>query len=508
MAFINSFISWFIKKRIHQIELFMKYPHEVQQEWLRRLLQSAEDTEWGRRYDFSSIQTPEEFRNRVPVNDYNSLKADIDRTRNGEQNVLWSSEVRFFAKSSGTTSDKSKFIPVSDEALEDCHFKAGKDLLSIYYNNHPNATIFDGKGLVMGGSHNITEINNSSYYDGDLSAILIQNMPFWVQLKKTPNLSIALMEEWESKIEKIAHETMNHNVTNISGVPSWTLVLIKRILELANASNLKEVWPNLEVFFHGGVSFNPYRTQYEKFLPQGSINYMETYNASEGFFAIQDQTDSEEMLLMLDYGIFYEFLPLENLEDENPKTLTLDEVEKGKNYALIITTNGGLWRYLIGDTVIFTSTDPYRIKITGRTKSFINAVGEELIIDNAEKALDTACKKTGASINDYTGAPIYFSDNQNAGHEWLIEFENPPESLDFFKEAFDNALKAVNSDYEAKRYNDMVLHKPIMRQLEQGTFYQWMKQKGKLGGQNKVPRLSNTRHYVDAILKMVEEKNK
>jgi len=508
MAFINSFISWFIKKRIHQIELFMKYPHEVQQEWLRRLLQSAEATEYGKRYDFASIDTPEKFRSRVPISDYNTIKDDIVRTRNGEQNILWGSEVRFFAKSSGTTSDKSKFIPVSDEALEDCHFKASKDLLSIYYNNHPGAAIFDGKGLVMGGSHNITEINNSSYYDGDLSAILIQNMPFWVQLKKTPNLSIALMDEWESKIEKMAHETMNHNVTSISGVPSWTLVLIKKILSLTNASNLKEVWPNLEVFFHGGVSFNPYRTQYNKYIPEGSINYMETYNASEGFFAIQDQTDSEEMLLMLDYGIYYEFLPVENLHDENPKTLTLNEVEKGKNYALIITTNGGLWRYLIGDTVTFTSTYPYRIKITGRTKNFINAVGEEIIIDNAEKALDIACNKTGASINDYTGAPIYFGENQNAGHEWLIEFENPPESLDFFTEAFDNALKSVNSDYEAKRYNNMVLQKPVLRKMEKGTFYQWLKQKGKLGGQNKVPRLSNSRHYVEAILKMVNEKNK
>ncbi len=502
MALINSFISWFIKKRIHQIELFKKYPHEVQQEWLKRLLSNAEDTEWGQRYDFKSIESPEDFRQRIPVNDYDSLKEDIERTRNGEQYILWGTEIRFFAKSSGTTSDKSKYIPVSDEALEDCHYKAGKDLLSIYFDNHPDATIFDGKGLVMGGSQNITEINNSSYYDGDLSAILLQNLPFWVQLKRTPHLSIALMEEWEAKIEKMAHETMNHDVTSISGVPSWTLVLIKRILELKGTDNLKDVWPNLEVFFHGGVSFDPYRTQYQKYLPKGTINYMETYNASEGFFAIQDQSDSDEMLLMLDYGIYYEFLPIENLGDEHPKTLTLEEVEKGKNYALIITTNGGLWRYMIGDTVVFTNLSPYRIKITGRTKSFINAVGEELIVDNAEKALAVACTKTGASINDYTAAPIYFSDNKNAGHEWLIEFEKAPENINFFAETLDNALKNANSDYEAKRYNDMVLRKPIVKSMPPNTFYNWLREKGRLGGQNKVPRLSNNRDYVDSILKL------
>jgi hypothetical protein len=502
MALINSFISWFIKKRIHQIELFKKYPHEVQQEWLKRLLSNAEDTEWGQRYEFKSIESPEDFRQRIPVNDYESLKEDIERTRNGEQNILWGTEIRFFAKSSGTTSDKSKYIPMSDESLEDCHYKAGKDLLSMYFDNHPDSTIFDGKGLVMGGSQNITEINNSSYYDGDLSAILLQNLPFWVQLKRTPHLSIALMEEWEAKIEKMAHETMSHDVTSISGVPSWTLVLIKRILEIKGTDNLKDVWPNLEVFFHGGVSFDPYRTQYQKYLPKGTINYMETYNASEGFFAIQDQSDSDEMLLMLDYGIYYEFLPIENLGDDNPKTLTLEEVEKGKNYALIITTNGGLWRYMIGDTVVFTCLNPYRIKITGRTKSFINAVGEELIVDNAEKALAVACSKTGASINDYTAAPIYFSDNKNAGHEWLIEFEKAPENINFFAETLDNALKNANSDYEAKRYNDMVLRKPLVKSMPSNTFYNWLREKGRLGGQNKVPRLSNSRDYVESILKL------
>lgn len=507
MAFVNSFISWFIKKRIHQIDLFRKFPHEVQNEWLKRLISSSENTEWGRKYNFAGMNDADDFRRQVPISSYEDLKSDIERTRNGEQNIIWGSEIRFFAKSSGTTSDKSKFIPISDEALEDCHYKAGKDLLSIYFHNHPDAAIFDGKGLVMGGSQNITEVNNSSYYDGDLSAILIQNMPFWVQLKKTPNRSIALMEEWESKIEKMAHETMEHNVTSISGVPSWTLVLIKRILELKGTTSLKEVWPNLEVFFHGGVSFDPYITQYKKYIPEGSINYMETYNASEGFFAIQDQTDSNEMLLMLDYGIYYEFLPMEELHKKDPKTVTLEEVEKGKNYAMIITTNGGLWRYMIGDTVTFTSLSPYRIKITGRTKSFINAVGEELIVDNAERALAIACQKTGASINDYTAAPIYFGNNQNAGHEWLIEFESAPPDLDLFTETFDSALKNANSDYEAKRYNNMVLRKPLIRIMPQNTFYNWLREKGKLGGQNKVPRLYNTRYYVDAILNLQKAEN-
>ncbi|MEA3503574.1 MAG: GH3 auxin-responsive promoter family protein [Bacteroidota bacterium] len=501
MTLINSFISWFVKKRIHQIELFKKYPNEVQYENLKQLLDTAEDTEWGEKYDFNSIKTLSDFKNRIPINNYDSLKKDIDRTRRGEQNILWPTEIKWFAKSSGTTNDKSKYIPVSNESLEDCHFKGGKDLISLYLNNYPESNVFDGRGLVMGGSCNISEINNSSYYDGDLSAILIQNLPFWAQILKTPNSSIALMDEWESKINKIAHETIGHNVTNISGVPSWTLVLMKKILEITKANNIKEVWPNLEVFFHGGVSFVPYETQYNKLIPKGEINYFETYNASEGFFAIQDDKNSDDMLLMLDYGIYYEFIPVNELDNDNPTTLTLDQVEKGKNYALLITTNGGLWRYLIGDTVTFTSISPYKIKITGRTKNFINLVGEELIIDNAEKALDIACKKTGGAITDYTAAPINFSDKENAGHEWLIEFSIQPKNIDFFTETFDNALKSVNSDYEAKRYKNMVLKKPLVRNLPKKTFYKWMKQKGKLGGQNKVPRLSNNRKYIDAILK-------
>jgi len=505
MTLINSLISWIIKKRIHQIELFKKYPFDVQKESLKKLLETAQHTEWGERYQFNSIKTISDFQNRIPINNYDSLKKDIDRTRKGEQNILWPTEIRWFAKSSGTTSDKSKYIPVSNESLEDCHFNGGKDLIALYLNNYSESNLLTGKGLAMGGSHNITEINNLSYYDGDLSAILIQNLPFWAQMMKTPNLSIALMDEWENKIDKMANETIHHNVTSIAGVPSWTLVLMQKILEITKADNIKEVWPNLEVFFHGGVSLQPYISQYNKLIPKGEINYFETYNASEGFFAIQDEKDSNDMLLMLDYGIYYEFIPLDELEKENPKVLTLEEVEKEKHYALLITTNGGLWRYLIGDTVMFTSILPYKIKITGRTKNFINLVGEELIIDNAEKALKIACSKTNADITEYTAGPIHFTDNQKAGHEWLIEFSVPPKNIDFFTETFDNALKAVNSDYEAKRYKNMVLKKPVIHSLAPGTFYKWLKQKQKLGGQNKVPRLWNNRKHIDDIMQMISK---
>ncbi len=503
MAFISTVASWFIKKRMHQIDLFIKYPHEVQAEWFKRLIMTGKNAEYGKTYDFKSIKTPEQFAQRVPINNYEALKPFIDRLRQGEQNILWPEEIKWFAKSSGTTSSKSKYIPVSNSSLEECHFKGGKDMLSIFINNHPETEIFDGKGLVMGGSHTISEVSNASFYDGDLSAILIQNLPFWVQLMKTPNLSIALMDEWEQKIELMARETMQHDVTSISGVPSWTLVLIKRILELTGKSNLSEVWPNLEVFFHGGVNFEPYREQFQQLIPHSGMHYMETYNASEGFFGIQDQTASKELLLMLDYGIYYEFIPMETLEDEHPKVVALHEVEKDQNYALVITTNAGLWRYLIGDTVTFTSLNPYRIRITGRTKNFINAFGEELIIDNAEKALAIASKKCQVNISDYTAAPLYFSGKESAAHEWLIEFEQAPKNLDFFIETFDNALKSLNSDYEAKRYHSMVLRPPMVKAVPQGTFYKWLKSKGKLGGQHKVPRLSNNRIILEEILALL-----
>ncbi len=503
MAFINSVFSWLLKKRFHQIELFMKYPHEVQEEWFKKLIANAKDTEWGKKYDYKSIHTLSDYKNRVPLTDYESLNPYITRLRNGEQNLLWNTEIKLFAKSSGTTSDKSKYIPVSQEALEECHYKGGKDMLSIYCNNYPENLIFDGRGLAMGGSHRITEINNEIYYDGDLSALIMENLPTWAEFIRVPKKSVALMNEWESKIEIMARSTINHNVTNILGVPSWTLLLIRRILEITGKKNLLEVWPNLEVFFHGGVNFTPYLSQFKELIPTEKMRYMETYNASEGFFGLQDKRDSDQLLLMLDYGIFYEFLPMDQLDKENPNTLTLEQVKLNENYALVISTNGGLWRYLIGDTVKFTSLNPFRIRITGRTKNFINAVGEEVIIDNAEKAIAIACKKCEAVISEYTAAPIYFETGKNAAHEWLIEFDKSPDNIEYFAETLDNALKSLNSDYEAKRYRNLVLRQPIVREIPNKTFYNWLKTYNKLGGQYKVPRLSNDRKYVDEILKMI-----
>ena len=504
MALINSVLAWLMKQRIHQIEFFMKYPVEVQFDWLNRLLAISKTTEWGRQYDFKSINTYRDFASRVPLNDYDSLKPFIDRLRKGEQNILWPTEIKWYAKSSGTTSDKSKFIPVSEEALEECHYKGGKDLLSIYCNNRPETMIFDGKSIAMGGSHQEIGTSNESYYhEGDLSAIIIQNLPVWVELLRTPTLSIALMNEWESKIEKMARATIPHNVTNISGVPSWTLLLFKRILEITGKDSMLKVWPNFELFIHGGVSFKPYKEQFRKILSSGHVNYLETFNASEGFFGIQDRSDADDLLLMLDYGIFYEFIPVDRMEEDHPQPLLLDEVKKDVNYAMVITTNAGLWRYIIGDTVQFTTLYPFRIKITGRIKNFINAFGEELIVDNAEKALTIACERCHAMVTEFTAAPVYFEGEEKGAHEWLIEFEKKPDDIEFFINTLDTALKSVNSDYEAKRYHDMILREPIIRIMPENTFYNWMKSKGKLGGQNKVPRLSNDRKYVGEILSMI-----
>ncbi len=500
MALLNSVLSWLIKKRIHQIELFKKYPHEVQEEWLKKLINSAKDTEWGLKYNYASLKTYQDFANAVPVNDYESLKPYIERLRKGEQNILWPSEIRWFAQSSGTTNDKSKFIPVSEESLEDCHYKGGKDMLSIYLNNNPDSEFFDGRGLALTGSHRIKEVNNEDYYTGDLSAIIIQNLPFWVEFIRVPKISVALMDDWEEKIEEMAKSSIQHNLTNLSGVPSWTLLLLKRILEISGKKNISEVWPDLEVFFHGGVNFAPYREQFLKLIPSKKMKFVETYNASEGFFGIQDQPDSSELLLMLDYGIFYEFLPINQVDKDEKTPLPLDQVELNTNYAMLITTNAGLWRYMIGDTIEFTNLSPYRIRITGRTKSFINAVGEEVIIDNAETALAEACLSNQAIISEYTAAPIYSNGNKSAAHEWVIEFEVPPKNIAEFTLTLDHALQSLNSDYEAKRHHDLILSKPILRVVPEGTFYKWLKKRGKLGGQNKVPRLSNNRKYIDELL--------
>jgi hypothetical protein len=416
---------------------------------------------------------------------------------NGEENVLWNTPVQWFAKSSGTTSDKSKFIPISEESLKDNHYRASKDVLSFYYASHPESDLLTGKSLVIGGSHQINQLNEEVHY-GDLSAVVMQNSPFWTNWIRTPDLSIILMDEWETKIEKLAQSTINENVTSMAGVPTWLIVLLKRILEITGKKHIKEVWPSLELYMHGGVSFVPYKRQFEELIGE-PINYLEMYNASEGFFAGQDDIDKEGMLLMCEHGIFYEFMPVEDCEKENSKTLQLNEVVIGKNYALVITTNGGLWRYLIGDTIQFTSVQPYRIKVSGRVKHYMNAFGEEVIIDNADKAIAIASKQTNSIVKDYTAGPVYFSNELNGGHEWLIEFEKEPLDLQQFAFELDVALKNINSDYEAKRYKDIALRLPLVQKLPAGTFVNWLSSKGRLGGQHKVPRLSNERTFIEEI---------
>ncbi len=498
---LNSFLSWRMKKRFHQIELFMKYPIEVQQELLSDLLNKAKHTEWGKKYRFEEINNYEEFKQRIPLHFYESFEHEVKRLRAGEQNITWPTEIKWFAKSSGTTNSKSKFIPVSQENIEDCHFKGGKDLLSIYCNNNPDTEIFSGMSLRLAGSTFVNNINNKSFY-GDVSAIIIENLPFWVEIRSTPNNKISLMEEWEEKIEAIANTTIKEDVSSLAGVPSWMLVLARRVLEKTGKDHLHEVWPNLELYMHGGVSFAPYRKQFEEILPHSNFSFLETYNASEGFFGIQDLTGGEEMLLMLDYGIFYEFIPMNRFKGEDSETIPLSEVEVGENYAVVISTNAGLWRYILGDTVRFTSVSPYRIQVSGRTKHFINAFGEEVIIENAEAALREACRQTDASILDYTAAPVYMEGKESGAHQWLIEFSRDPKDMERFSDVLDQTLKSLNSDYEAKRHKDMALKKPQVLSADKGLFYQWLKAKGKLGGQNKVPRLSNTREHIDELLKM------
>lgn len=496
----NSIASWLLKKRYHQIELFLKYPNDVQNEVLHQLVYFAKDTMIGKEHGFGSIEKYGDFAERVPVVSYEDIAQTIERTRKGEQNLFWPTQIKWFAKSSGTTNAKSKFIPVSTEALEDCHYKSGKDLLCLYLNNNEDSQLFKGKGLRLGGSKELYEDNGTFF--GDLSAILIDNMPLWAEFSSTPSNRVSLMGEWETKIQAIIEESIKENVTSMAGVPSWMLVLLNSVLEKTGKNHLFEIWPNLEVYFHGGVSFAPYKEQYKKLLPRKSFKYYEIYNASEGFFGIQDRNNADDLLLMLDYGIFYEFIPMDGYGTEKEKVIPIWEVQTGVNYAMVITTNAGLWRYKIGDTVRFTSTDPYRIKITGRTKHHINAFGEELIIENAEEALKQVCKKTDAQIKDYTAAPIFMEGNEKGAHEWVIEFRKPPKDVAYFTEMLDNALKALNSDYEAKRYNNITLTMPKVHVARGNLFYDWLKGKNKLGGQHKIPRLSNNREYIDELLQM------
>ncbi|MFM2009787.1 MAG: hypothetical protein RLZZ479_177 [Bacteroidota bacterium] len=494
---INSIASWVLKQRIHQIELFLKYPNEVQEELLMNLIRRADNTVIGAQYDFSSITSYTTFSERVPVATYEDLQPLIERTRQGEQNVFWDAPIKWFAKSSGTTNAKSKFIPVSNDALEDCHYKGSKDLLCLYLNNNEDSDMFLGKSLRLGGSSQIYEDKETLF--GDLSAILIENMPIWAEFSSTPSNKISLMSEWEQKLTAIINETKNENVTSFAGVPSWMLVLMNRMLEETGKGNLLEVWPNLEVYFHGGVSFEPYREQYQKLLPKSDFKYYEIYNASEGFFAIQDLNDSSDLLLMLDYGIFYEFIPMDTFGTPNQKVIRLAEVELFKNYAVVISTNSGLWRYLIGDTVRFTSLNPYRIRVSGRTKHHINVFGEELMVENTDQAIAKACQLTHTEVIEYTVAPIFMDGKEKGAHEWMIEFKKNPTDIDQFRTILDETLQSLNSDYEAKRYNNMTLNPLVINLARPQLFYDWLKERDKLGGQHKIPRLSNQREYLEQL---------
>lgn len=496
----NSIFAWVMKKRLHQIDLFRKYPLEVQHELFERMLQNASKTAFTQQFPLAGITDYESFRSEIPLQDYDTMKPWIDRLMAGEQNLLWPQDTKWFAKSSGTTSDRSKFIPVTRESLEECHYKGGKDLLALYYENYPNRKLYKGKHLIVGGSAQVLPLTHDAY-QGDLSAIIVKNLPWWAEIRRTPSREIALMSEWESKIEKMALSTMNEDVYIIAGVPSWTMVLANKILELSGKKNLREVWPNLELFMHGGVSFEPYRDAFRQLIPFDDMHYVETYNASEGFFGIQDVGGSNELLLMLDYGIYYEFIPMESFNGLDSETvINLSEVETDVEYALVISTNGGLWRYILGDTIRFTSTLPFRFLITGRTKSFINAFGEEVIVNNTDKAVAEACLKTNAQIREYSVAPVYMQGVEKGKHEWVIEFVREPEDRKRFEWILDETLRSINSDYDAKRTNNMALEFPLIRYVEIGTFDEWLRAKGKLGGQHKVPRLSNNREIVEQLL--------
>lgn len=496
---VNKVMEILMKKRMRQIENFIKYPIETQENTLFNNLSKARNTEYGNLYKFNEIDNLREFQSRVPLVTYEEFEPYIEKARRGIADVSWEGKIKWFAKSSGTTNAKSKFIPISDVSLEDCHYSAGKMMFAIYLNNHPNTEIFKNKNLRLGGSSEIYQEYDTLF--GDLSAILIDNLPFYAELRNSPNRQISLMSEWESKMKAISAAVIKEDIGCLTGVPSWMLVLLHKILEETGKEKLDEVWPMLEVFFHGGISFKPYKENYEE-LTHKKLNFYEIYNASEGFFAIQDRSDSKEMLLLLDNGIFYEFIPMDEFGSADPKVITLEDVEVGKNYAIVITTNGGLWRYIIGDTVKFTSTDPFRIVVTGRTKHFINAFGEELIIENAEEGIRKACEKTQAVIKEFTAGPIFMEGNEKGAHEWIIEFEKKPDSIETFANILDESLQELNSDYEAKRYKNMTLNPLKLNVARENLFFDWMKSRGKLGGQNKVPRLSNTREYLDDLLEM------
>lgn len=489
------------KSRVKKIAKYATCTEDIQRSVLQRLVKKADGTEWGIKHKYADIKSYEDFSKAVALQDYESLKGYIDRMRQGEKDVLWRGRCKWFAKSSGTTNDKSKFIPVTPDGLKNAHYKGGFDVVAQYVANNPHSRIFSGKGLILGGSH-ATNYNLPGSLVGDLSAILIENCSAFVNMMRVPDKRIALLGDFEEKMEKIARATCNVNVTNLSGVPSWMMAVLKHMLDITGKTSVDELWPNLEVFFHGGVAFTPYREQYLQIIRKSDMKYMETYNASEGFFGIQNDPADPAMLLMIDYDIFYEFIPFEDIDSPNPRILPLWEVEVGKNYAMLISTSCGLWRYMIGDTVRFMSKDPYKIIISGRTKHFINAFGEELIVDNAEKGLHKACVETGAQVQEYTAAPVFMDANAQCRHQWLIEFAKEPSSLEEFAEILDLTLQQVNSDYEAKRYKNKTMQQLEIVVARKNLFNDWLKSKGKLGGQHKVPRLSNSRQYIDELMQM------
>lgn len=499
-------MTWIFKSRLSQIDNFKHNPISVQDTIFKELLEAGKKTDFGKEHGFSEIRNYADFASKIPIRNYDSFKMYIDKAMSGNDNVLWNTEIEWYAKSSGTTSSRSKYIPVTHESLEECHYKGGKDMVALYMANYPDSRLFAGKILTIGGTLENNPLNpNGAARTGDISAVIMENLPFWAFFVRTPSKETALMGEWEAKIEKMARETMDEDVTCIAGVPTWTIVLLQKVLELKKAKNILEVWPNLEIFFHGAVAFGPYKNLFKELIPSKKMRYMETYNASEGFFGIQDQKHSDDLLLLLDYGIFYEFISMEEWDSENPEVIPLCAVELEKNYALVITTNGGLWRYKIGDTVKFTSTSPYRFRISGRTKHFINAFGEELIVENAEKAIQFAAEHTEAMIANFTAAPVYFGDCGSKGaHEWIIEFQKKPSDPEKFNRLLDEHLREINSDYDAKRYKNLALVAPIIHHAPSGLFERWMRNRGKLGGQHKVPRLSNSREYIDVILGMIQ----
>lgn len=494
---IRAFLSF----RARTISRFAEQAEVHQSKVLQRLIKSGVNTEWGRLYDYRGISCYEDFRNRVPISSYDDFKPFVERMRKGAKDILWPGEIKWYARSSGTTHDKSKYIPVSNQGLQRIHYSGSLDTVALYLHRRKDSRLLQGKGLILGGSYQ-PDSNTNKSKTGDLSAILIDNMNPIANIIRVPDKETALLADFEEKRKNIALQTINSNVTNISGVPSWMMGVLKQVLEISEKEYISQVWPNLEVFFHGGVSFAPYQEQYKRVINSNKMHFMETYNASEGFFGIQDNPEDSSMLLMVDYDIFYEFIPLEELDYPNPKAISLAEVQLRQTYAMLISTSCGLWRYLIGDTVKFTCTKPYKFIITGRTKLFINAFGEELMIDNAERGMAETCRLTKSNIVDYTAAPVFMDDNAKCRHQWLIEFDTPPESLEQFSSILDKTLQQLNSDYEAKRFKNITLQPLDIIVARKDLFKDWLKNKGKLGGQHKVPRLNNSRELIDELIKL------